>query len=193
MDFLIKELDIQFSFKDLERYLQDLETDYKSLKWTSDLKESVNDHSKHKIDGVYGWGIQSNLSDLETPCPPYNVHKHGTDDYKDTQLVFDFAERIRKTFPYSRQLSIAAHPPGTKINFHVDTDSYLKIHVPIKTNNSAFFFFEDEKFVLQPGKMYLVNTTKLHGTVNEGNSYRIHLFFKIPADKVDEVLKIKEL
>lgn len=193
MDFLIKELDIEFSFDELEQYLRDLETDYNKLKWTSDLKESVNDHGKHKIDGVYGWGIQSNLTDLEIPCPPYNVHKQGTDDYKDTKLVFDFAEKIRKTFPYSRQLSVAAHPPGTKINFHVDTDSYLKIHVPILSNDSAFFFFEEEQFVLKPGKMYLVNTTKLHGTVNNGNSTRIHLFFKVPVDKVDEVARVKTL
>lgn len=193
MDFLIKELDICFSFKELEDYLTNLEKSYNELKWTSTLKDSVNNYEKHQIDGVYGWGIQSNLPDLEIPCPPYNIHKNSSDEYKDTKLVFDFAEKIRKVFPYSRQISIAAHPPGTKINLHVDTDSYLKIHVPIVSNDSAFFFFEEEKFVLKPGKMYLVNTSKMHGTINEGNTFRIHLFFKIPIDKVDEILQVKTL
>lgn len=193
MDFLIKELDISFSYNELLSYLITLEKNFKGYKWTSDLKDDVAGASKHKIDGVYGWGIQSNLSDLERPCPPYNIHKLGSDDYKDTKLVFDFAEKIRNRFPYSRQVSIAAHPPGTKINLHTDTDSYLKVHVPILSNDQAYFFFEEEKFVMQPGKMYLVNTQKLHGTVNEGSTIRTHLFFKIPVDKIDEVLGITEL
>jgi hypothetical protein len=188
MDFLIKELNISFSYNELFSYLLTLEKNFKGYKWTSDLADDVDGASKHKIDGVYGWGIQSNLSDLERPCPPYNVHKLGGDDYKDTKLVFDFAEKIRNKFSYSRQVSIAAHPPGTKINLHTDTDSYLKVHVPILSNDRAYFFFEKEKFVMQPGKMYLVNTQKLHGTVNEGHTIRTHLFFKIPIDKIDEIL-----
>lgn len=193
MDFLVKELDILFHFNELETYLDDLEKSYQYLKWTSDLKESVNDHNKHNIDGIYGWGIQSNLPDLEMPCPPYNIHKKGSDDYKDTKLVFNFAKKIRKIFPFSRQLSISAHPPGTKINLHVDTESYLKIHIPIKSNNKSYFFFEKEKFVLTPGKIYLVNTSKMHGTVNEGDTFRIHLFFKVPVDKIGKVLELREL
>jgi hypothetical protein len=193
MDFLIKELDIEFSYNELLSYLLTLESKFKGYKWTSELKDEVTGANKHNIDGVYGWGIQSNLSDLERPCPPYNVHKLGSDEYRDTKLVFDFAEKIRNRFPYARQVSIAAHPPGTKINLHTDTDSYLKVHVPILSNDSAYFFFENERVVLKPGKMYLVNTTKLHGTVNEGNSLRVHLFFKIPVDKVEEVTKIKAL
>jgi hypothetical protein len=193
MDFLVKELDIKFSFYDLERYFENVEHLYQYLKWTSDLKEDANGHQKHSIDGVYGWGIQSNLEDLNVPCPPYNVHKNGSDNYRDTPLVFGFADLIRAKIPYSRQLSIAAHPPGTKINLHTDSDTYLKIHMPIKTNDKAYFNFEDNQFVLQPGKMYLVNTNKLHGTSNEGDTYRTHLFFKIPADKIDEITRLEVL
>lgn len=193
MDFLIKELDIKFSFYDLERYFENVKDLYQYLKWTSDLKEDANGHQKHSIDGVYGWGIQSNLEDLDVPCPPYNVHKNGSDNYRDTPLVFDFADLIREKIPYSRQLSIAAHPPGTKINLHTDSDNYLKIHIPIKTNDKAYFNFEDTQFVLQPGKMYLVNTNKLHGTSNEGDTYRTHLFFKIPVDKIDEITRLDVL
>lgn len=193
MDFLIKELDIKFSFYDLERYFENVEHLYQHLKWTSELKEDATGHQKHSIDGVYGWGIQSNLEDLNIPCPPYNVHKNGTDNYRDTSLVFGFADLIRTTIPYSRQLSIAAHPPGTTINLHTDSDNYLKIHIPIKTNNNAYFNFEGEKFVLQPGKMYLVNTNELHGTSNEGDTYRTHLFFKIPVDKIDEITRLDVL
>ena len=144
MDFLVKELDIDFSFADLKLYLKSLETHYRYAKWTSDLKEDTSGYQKHSINGVYGWGIQSNLDDLSKPCPPYNVAKSGSDDYRDTPLVFGFADIIRNKIPYSRQLSIAAHPPGTKINLHTDTDTYLKVHIPIKTNNKAFFNFEDK-------------------------------------------------
>ena len=193
MDFLVKELDINFSFADLEQYFENVENNYNYLKWTSELKEETSGYQKHSIDGVYGWGIQSNLDDLNIPCPPYNVAKNGTDDYRDTALVFGFANKIRTKLPYSRQLSIAAHPPGTKINLHTDSDTYVKVHIPISTNDNAYFNFEDQQFVLQPGKMYLVNTNALHGTSNEGDSYRTHLFFKIPADKVNEIIEMKTL
>lgn len=193
MDFLVKELDIKFSFNDLENYFKIVESEYQHLKWSSEFKDDATGHQKHSIDGVYGWGIQSNLEDLNIPCPPYNVHKNGSDNYRDTVLVFGLAELIRKNIPYSRQLSIASHPPGAKINLHTDSDTYLKIHMPIKTNDAAYFNFEDEQFVLQPGKMYLVNTNKLHGTSNEGDTYRTHLFFKIPADKVDEITRLEVL
>jgi aspartyl/asparaginyl beta-hydroxylase (cupin superfamily) len=96
--------------------------------------------------------------------------------------VFGFAEWLLEQFPYARQMSIAAHPPGTMIRTHVDTDTWLKIHIPLVTTNNSYFVFADEKFAMKPGNMYLVNTAVPHSTSNEGGRTRIHLFFKIPAD-----------
>lgn len=183
-DFLIRPLDIEFDFLYALEYLDTLENKFIHLRWDADENlDSIRDAEyQGNIKGVYGWAIQSNLADLTKPCPPYNIHKERTKEYRNTQLVFGFAEWLLQQFPYARQMSIAAHPPGTKIRTHIDTDSWLKIHIPLTTTNQSYFIFDDQKFVMQPGKMYLVNTAVPHSTSNDGDFTRIHLFFKIPAD-----------
>lgn len=192
MDWKVKELDLEFSLQELKNYFNYLESSWIHLRWDAD-HSNVNDSSKHQINGVYGWGIQSNLKDLTQPCPPYHVHKEGTQDYRDTALMFGFAKSIKAAFPYSRQHSIAVHPPGTVINLHVDTPQWIKIHLPIHGNDRSYFTFEDEKFVFEPGKAYLVNTTLMHGTNNLGIINRAHFFFKVPSDMVDAVLNVKKI
>lgn len=192
MEWLVKELDLDFSLQELKQYFDYLESSWVHLRWDSSNDDSV-DSEKHNIAGVYGWGIQSNLSDLAVPCPPYHVHKEGTQEYRDTALMFGFVEKIKEAFPYSRQHSIAVHPPGTVINLHVDTPKWIKIHIPITGNEQSYFIFENEQFVFQPGKAYLVNTALMHGTNNFGTTNRAHLFFKVPVDMIESVLKVKKL
>lgn len=183
-EFLVNPLDIEFDLDYALAYLNTLETKFAHLRWNADDNlNSVNQPElQDNIKGVYGWGIHSNLADLTQPCPPYNVSKDRTSEYRNTELVFGFAEWVLEQFPYARQLSVAAHPPGTKIRTHVDTDTWFKIHIPLITTDNSYFIFADQKFVLKAGKMYLVNTSVPHSTSNDGNSTRIHLFFKVPAD-----------
>jgi len=182
--FLVKPLDIKFNLEYALEYLTALETNFVHLRWNADDNlDNVNDAElQDSIKGVYGWGIQSNLPDLTKPCPPYNVSKDRNSEYCNTSLVFGFADWILEQFPYARQMSIAAHPPGTKIRTHVDTDDWFKIHIPLVTTDNSYFIFADQKFVMKPGKMYLVNTSVPHSTSNDGDQTRIHLFFKVPAD-----------
>lgn len=189
-DFLIKELDIKFDLSELLEYLDILERDFSHLKWIADESlTTVNDaEMQGNIKGVYGWGVQSNLEDLNVPCPPYNIHKNGSKVYRNTPLVFGFIEKLLERFPYARQISIAAHPPGTKIRVHTDSDNWLKIHIPIVAGDRSYFMFEKQTFVMEAGKTYLVNTVIPHGTFNDSDVTRIHLFFKIPSDKAEEFL-----
>lgn len=193
-NFVIEELDIVFDLKEALDYLNLLETTYSYLRWnaTPENLEKTNDvELQEEIRGVYGWGIQSNLTNLNEPCPPYHVHQNGNKEYRDTILVFGFIKKIKNLFPNSRQFSIAAHPQGTKIRRHKDNSKYYKIHVPLITNDKAWFIFDDSRHVLTPGKFYLINTEKEHSTFNEGSGIRIHLFFKIPIEDVESVRKIK--
>jgi hypothetical protein len=40
--------------------------------------------------------------------------------------------------------------------------------------------------------MILVNTKIKHSTSNEGDTDRVHLFFKIPLEKETEIIKLEE-
>ena len=73
MNFDVKEISAKIDYSDVRSYLIGLEKNYAHLKFTN-VADTV-DSEKHKTDGVYGWGIQSNLDDLTIPCPPWNVHK----------------------------------------------------------------------------------------------------------------------
>ena len=192
-DFLVKELDIKFDMQEALDYLHTVETKYAHLRWDAskeNLKQAKEADEQEEISGVYGWGVQSNLPDLNQPCPPYHVHKGGSDEYRDTDLVFGFIEKIKDIFPRARQISIASHPQGTKIRRHNDSDTYYKIHLPLTSNDKSWFIFDYKTFVLEPGKFYLINTDKHHSTYNEGESIRTHLFFKIPVEDVDAVKEI---
>ena len=123
-----------------------------------------------------------------------NITKEEKQEYRDTKCMFGLAKKLQEKFPFAHQFSISVHPPGALINFHKDTDDYLKVHIPILTNKKAYFTFEpNRKYVLPAdGHMTLINTSIPHGTHNEGETDRVHLFFKIPKDKEMELLKYKE-
>ena len=188
LDFDIKELpNIKFSYKALLDYYNEVVSDYPHLMWRPNDVDRLN----HKVDNIYSWAIQTNLKDSSMPCPPYDI-KHddeviGTFD-SPTDLVFGFAKIVIDAFPKIRQTVISAHPPGTIIQEHIDNDQFLKIHIPIKSNQNSFFVFGDQKYNLEEGKAYLVNTTRPHGTSNDGETDRIHFIFKFPIELSDEII-----
>jgi hypothetical protein len=185
----IQTINYSFSLDELKSYYYDLEANYQHLKWTLEYVNEVNDAEKHKLDGVYGWGIQSNLEDLTKPCPPYDIHKNGSTEYKNTQLVFGFAEKLIERFPFARQLGIAVHPTNVNIAEHIDNDEFVKVHFPIITTPESYFCFGDHCFVMQPGYGYLVDTRYPHRTVQNGQGLRAHLLMKLSVDYIDNVLK----
>ena len=180
------------NIKKLRDWYIELEKSYQHLKWCAEDGNVDEGVGGHKLTGVYGWALQSNLEDLEKPCPPYNITKEEKQEYRDTAAMFGYINEIRDYFPFAHQFSIAVHPPCTQINLHIDTDDFYKIHVPIFSNNSSLFIFEPRREYILPdeGKMYLVNTSVPHGTLNNGKDNRVHLFFKIPYDKEQDVLNM---
>lgn len=188
LDFDIKELpNIKFSIESLREYYETVKNNFQHLKWTANGFDQKN----HKVSELYSWAIQSNLKDISKPCPPYDI-KHdieviGTFD-NPTELLFGFGKIVVDAIPNIRQTVISAHPRGTVIEQHIDNTEFLKIHIPIYTNDESYFSFGDKNYNLQAGKAYLVNTTKSHGTVNDGTDDRIHFIFKIPIGSIDEIL-----
>jgi len=193
LNFKVKKLDnIKFSKEELISYYNLVNEKYQHLKWTPATDKSV-DTLTHSVDNMYSWAIQSNLLDPTTPCPPYHVKFDQetcveNDFSVPTELIFGFAKTIITAFPKVRQTVISAHPPGSRIDLHSDNDEFLKIHIPIETNSDAWFFFEGEKFNLEVGSAYMINTVVPHGTDNLGTTDRIHLIFKIHKDDIDTIL-----
>ena len=54
----------------------------------------------------------------------------------------------------------------------------FRVHVPIKTNPSAFFIM-DKAYQMEEGFVYMVNVGRPHAVVNHGDCRRIHFMFEV--------------
>lgn len=191
LEFKVKQLDnIKFDINELIEYYNILVRDYQHMKWTV---PSDFDTLTHRVDDIYSWAIQSNLKDPSKPCSPYHIQDKESRDINDsfqvpTELIFGFGKKIIDTFPNVRQTVIACHPPESFIDQHIDTDKYVKIHIPIITNSNSYFSFGDEDYNLLVGTAYMINTALMHGTDNKGDSDRVHLIFKITEEDARVIL-----
>jgi hypothetical protein len=96
--------------------------------------------------------------------------------------------------PYYPKVMLANLPSKNFIPPHIDGDKkgYIphKIHIPLQTNEEAFFFLENEKFHFKKGVAYEVNNGKKHSVVNSGDNDRIHLVFEcLDFDIQSDVIK----
>jgi hypothetical protein len=189
LNFKIRRLDnIKFSYQELLDYYHTIKSNYQHMKWTPPTDMS---------DMAYCWSIQTKMKDPSIPCSPY--HWPG-DDEKDfnsdfdtpTDMLFGFGQKILDTFSKVKQTVITVHRPGTKLPWHIDSETYLedhwKIHLPIETNHQSYFQYEGEEFVLAAGHAYLVNTSINHATDNRGTTERAHLIFKVPVTTIPDIL-----
>jgi hypothetical protein len=190
LDFKIQRLDnVKFNHAELIAYYHTLKHDYDHMKWQATTGEFS--------DLAYSWAIQTKMKDATRPCSPYHLPTDDPNEFigdfdRPTELIFGFGKKIIDAFPEVKQTVITVHYPGSKLPWHIDAEEYLsdhwKIHIPIETNNFSYFLYEGEKFVLETGHAYLVNTSINHATDNQGTTERAHLIFKIPVSHVDAIL-----
>ncbi len=195
-NFQVKKLDnFKFSHQELLDYFNSVEENFSHLRWNAkdnDL-QGMLEGKTHRVEGMCSYAIQSNYKDPNRPCMSYHVQDKTDTDYDgsfqvETDLVFGFAKKLIDTIPNIRQTVISIHPPGTFIDFHVDSVEFVKVHIPIITTEHSYFKFEGTDYNLEVGNAYLINTTIPHGTDNRDNDTRIHLIFKIPSDSVESFL-----
>lgn len=194
-NFLVKKLDnFKFSTDELIDYYNSVETDYDHLRWKA--KGTVVDNVEHSVSQLSGWAIQTNFKNPIGVICPYDIVVLRDDDLidessnyqKKTKLAFGIAEKIIEAVPYASMMSIVDHPPTTALKEHKDYDIFLKVHIPIRTNDQSYFIFGEEKFVLEVGSAYLINTTELHKTDNQGSTSRTHMIFRIPIEQINNFL-----
>jgi hypothetical protein len=196
-NFKIKRMDnFKFNHQELLDYYNALEEKYQHMKWAvADVytpDTNPIDKTVHSVDKFYNWAVQSHLKDPKKPCPAYKegvteemarTQMSGEFDVP-TELIFGFSEKLINLFSQFKatQTLVVVHPPGTRMGFHVDTGDYVKIHLPIKSNEHSLFEYEDESFVMEPGYAYLTNVSIPHATINSGTSDRVHLIFRVPEE-----------
>jgi hypothetical protein len=91
-----------------------------------------------------------------------------------------------------QQLVMVTHNPGMTIGQHIDRKDPLKLHIPIITNNNAFFLFgknKERSYHMKVGKVYVLNTGIYHGTINP-TGVRTHFITRIKKDHLMNVISL---
>lgn len=84
----------------------------------------------------------------------------------------------------ARELTRMLHliRPGHYVPWHRDghpEDWLARVHVPLTTNDDAVICFGDDRFHLEVGEAYRLDTRENHCVRNDGPTNRIHLLFDV--------------
>lgn len=149
-----------------------------------DLRNAESDWISHFNKDYYSgdWsGIQ-----LRAPKDKNHVLSPGNSSTKEC-----VNQPILKSLKYITQVLDTIEAPkesvrflklasGSEIKAHKDYDlvfwdGFVRLHIPIVTNEKVRFILDGEMLNMKPGECWFGDFSKIHSVVNEGASDRIHL------------------
>lgn len=201
------ELGISIDRKLITDYYNELETRLQHLCFNFNMRQylipEIADRYEKEgrvfnyVGEISAWTVSWPIDRTDIPIPGQyqaNVDVYpelqNCDFYNDAHPIsaykFGYLNRLLEVLSERalRQILIAKHPPKLQVLPHVDSKS-IKLHIPMKTNEYAFFYFgEDQqiKVAMELGKAYLINPSVMHSTANLGTTDRVHLLSRVDAD-----------
>jgi hypothetical protein len=193
---IVQKLNFTVPLLELKSYYKTLDNEYSQLDWSwttcgNDVVKQWRDaaHADPANLLTHGWAIQSNLKDINKPCPPWNISTLETVEYRNTELAFGIIEKLQKIIPYAYRWSISVQPPGGMVTTHTDQEDEYTVWIPIYTKGPAITF--DKEYELDAdGSAYLLDTTIPHSTSNESDQERVTIIFRLNQKHVNDLLSI---
>jgi len=149
-----------------------------------DLKAILEEANSVKVFLDAGWkdiyqvGLQAHKPDLN-PSDEWNKSIGRLDRLQYPETYFKYSlfnlptiNRIMEKYGMKRTRIMKSNPK-TCLSMHQDLTK--RIHIPLITNEKCFMAIEDRNYYLEPGKIYLTNTTLRHTAVNASENYRVHI------------------
>ena len=149
-----------------------------------DLKTILEEANSVKMFLDAGWkdiyqvGLQSHKPDLK-PSDEWNKSIGRLDRLQYPETYFKYSlfnlptiNRIMEKYGMKRTRIMKSNPK-TCLSKHQDLTK--RIHIPLISNDKCFMAIEDRNYYLEPGKIYLTNTTLRHTAVNASDTYRVHI------------------
>jgi hypothetical protein len=210
LDFTIDSDSLQHYYTHLKEQLSHLQFSFTSKEYLRpDIYETFKKDNRvgNYLGNIQGWTVSWPV-ERDVPCPsksqanidmypelqdldeakfyhdsvPMKVYKFG--------ILNSMIETL--TLPALRQMLIALHPAGLKVDTHTDGKT-RKLHVPFYTNKDAVFTFgenRERKYHMELGKGYIINTLVPHGTENNGNTERVHLLSRVDDSFMHSLLSL---
>lgn len=202
IDTLLTNLDFTVDIGELREYYKELKEHHNDLNWSwtkcgGDVVEQWRDAAYSDPTNLltHGWAIQSNLKDITLPCPPWNISKHETVEYRNTKLAFGIVERLQSVIPYGYRWAVSVQPPGGKVSLHSDQEDELTVWIPIHTDGVAITFVTSEKNIGycldSDGNAYLLDTSILHFTYNHSTQDRVTIIFRLNIKYLPQLLAVE--
>lgn len=204
IDKILTNLNFTLDIGELREYYNTLTVQYPHLDWSwekcgSDIVDQWRAAAYQDPANLltHGWAIQSNLKDISLPCPPWNISKHETVEYRNTELAFGIIHRLQQAMPYGYRWAISVQPPGGKVSLHSDQEDECTVWIPIYTEGVAITFVTSEKnteYCLDSnGSAYLFDTTVPHLTYNNSTQDRVTIIFRLKTKHLTELLAVQGL
>lgn len=199
---ILTDLNFTVDINELRAYYSTLKYNYSDLNWSwakcgSDIVNQWRDEAYADPANLltHGWAIQSNLKDISLPCPPWNISKHETVEYRNSELAFGIIERLQAAIPYGYRWAVSVQPPGGKVSLHNDQENELTVWIPIYTDGVAITFVTAEKnagYCLDSnGSAYLLDTTVPHFTYNHSTQDRVTIIFRLNVNHLPQLLAVQ--
>ena len=207
-DWHVIELDYNIDVNKIQYWYDTIASKYNHLKFNLSLTELLNTEAydvanmKDFIKGeISHWAISWPVS-KDIPIPPkflcnvllypeildddFDIKCHTLEQYR-----FGYLLELEEVFGvrFLTEAAIMYHGPGSSISKHIDSLHDIRIHIPIYTNDDAWFLYGEDlsiKYNLKVGKIYLINAGVSHGTINNGSSNRIHILST--PESIDKLL-----
>jgi hypothetical protein len=204
LENILTRLNFKVDINELRSYYEKLNQEYQHLNWSwtkcgGDIVDQWRDAAYQDPANLltHGWAIQSNLKDPELPCPPWNISKHKTVEYRNTKLAFGIITKLQEQLPFAYRWSVSVQPPGGKVSLHSDHEDELTVWIPIYTDGVAITFVTPEKntgYCLDSnGGAYLFDTTVPHFTYNDSTQDRVTIIFRLNNKHLDQLLALQGL
>lgn len=126
------------------------------------------------------WPQQHRLADQRLrPAMVTDLDWHGFG-----ATVAPIVDRIIERFPGGAafQLMLSAVMPGHSIPPHRDGQApywVCRVHVPLTSNDKAWFVTGGHAHRLRPGFAYKIDTQAEHAVANDGDTPRVHFMFDV--------------
>lgn len=202
MDDILTNLNFNVDINELREYYHTLKTEHIDLDWSwekcgGDIVDQWREAAYADPANLltHGWAIQSNLKDIALPCPPWNISKHETVEYRNTKLAFGIIQRLQEKLPFAYRWAVSVQPPGGKVSLHSDQEDECTVWIPIYTNGVAIMFVTPEKntgYCLESnGSAYLFDTTIPHLTYNDSKEDRVTIIFRLHIKHLPQLLEVR--
>jgi hypothetical protein len=187
-DWDVIELNFDIDVEKLQSWYYEVTQRFSNLKFNISMTHLYTEILQ-TADGVDVWGMSW---PVEQDLPILPRYAARPDLYPETNMPEEeFKSKMkvmeRYKFGYFKELldtfgedtltfcRVAVHSPGARIQPHSDGERTIRLHIPIVTNNESWIIWDDRKYNLKPGRMYLINTVPIHSTINNGATSRAHI------------------